>query len=203
MHPLLTDLARDLLLTGDLRADMVAFLERHGCPHTAEHSLRVAEEARRLAVRFGADERLAEATGWLHDISAAIPVSQRALAARALGLEVLPEEEAAPMILHQKLSVVIARDVFGLTHAAALSAIGCHTTLKSDATALDKVVFVADKIAWDQPGSPSYLDEVLSGLEVSLDQGALAYLAYLWRRRETLAVVHPWLVEAYRQLGGA
>ena len=84
--------------------------------------------------------------------------------------------------------------------AAILSAIGCHTTLRKDATLLDKVVFVADKIAWDQPGTPPYLDAIQAALNDSIDRAAFVYLDYLWQMRDTLRVIHPWLREAYEQL---
>jgi len=81
-----------------------------------------------------------------------------------------------------------------------LSAIGCHTTLKADASLLDKVVFIADKIAWDQPGEPPYWAELQQALDRSLDHAVFCYLDYLWQRRATLRVVHPWLVAAHQQL---
>lgn len=203
MHPLLHALREGVPLSGDPRADMAALLRHRGCVRTVEHSLQVAEEARRLAPCYGVEVSLVEMAAWLHDISAVIPSSRRLEAARQLGLEVLPEEAAVPMILHQKLSVVIAEELLGVCRPEVLSAIGCHTTLKADATPSDKVVFIADKIAWDQAGKPPYLADVRVGLEHSLDAGVLAYLAYLWQRRETLPVVHPWLAEAYRQLAAA
>jgi predicted HD superfamily hydrolase involved in NAD metabolism len=202
MHELLARLVEGVRLTGNVRLDASTFLAHHGFPQTVDHSVRVAVEAERLAVRFGEDGRLAEVAGWLHDVSAVLPVERRARVARQLGLDVLPEEEAVPMIVHQRLSAVMARHIFGVADEPVLSAIGCHTTLKADASPLDKIVFVADKVAWDQPGAPPYLEGVLSGLERSLDQAALAYLRYLWQRRHTLAVVHPWFVDAYRQLSG-
>jgi HD superfamily phosphohydrolase YqeK len=61
-------------------------------------------------------------------------------------------------------------------------------------------VFVADKIRWDQPGDPPYLEAILAAVERSLPAAAFCYLDYLWQRRETLLVVHPWLVEAHQQL---
>jgi len=121
------------------------------------------------------------------------------VAAHTLGVVILPEEAAFPMILHQKLSAVLARDLFGERNDAVLSAIGCHTTLKADASTLDTVVFVADKIAWDQPGIPPYRDELLAALAHSLDAAAFVYLGYLWERRETLGIIHPWFVDAYQQ----
>ena len=203
MHEIFSMLIKSVRLAGNIRDDMARFLVEHGYPKTVGHSIQVAAEARRLAAPFGANETLAESAGWLHDISAVIPNHKRTRLAREIGLEVLPEEEAAPMILHQKLSAVMARDIFGLTEEGALSAIGCHTTLKANASLLDKVVFVADKIKWDQAGEPPYLDDLLAALEESLDRAAFCYLDYLWQRRETIPVVHPWLVEARRELLGS
>jgi predicted HD superfamily hydrolase involved in NAD metabolism len=179
---------------------MVALLTAHGHPKVVGHSVRVAAEARRLAQRWGLDAGAAEAAGWLHDISAIVPVDQRIALAEALGLEVLAEERAAPMIIHQKLSEAIAEQVFGVGDAAILSAIGCHTTLKSGASPLDMAVFVADKIRWDQEGDPPYLDAILLAAERSLAAAAFCYIDHLWQRRATLLVVHPWLAQAHAEL---
>jgi HD superfamily phosphohydrolase YqeK len=65
---------------------------------------------------------------------------------------------------------------------------------------LDKVVFVADKIAWDQPGEPPYLAEILAAVERSLDAAAFCYLDYLYQRRATLRVAHPWMLAAREEL---
>ena len=176
------------------------FLADRGHETTAIHCREVAEQARALALRFGVDADRAYEAGLLHDISAVIPNDQRLNRALAWGVPILPEERVAPMILHQKLSAVMARRQFGVTDASVLSAIGCHTTLKPDASPLDKVVFVADKIAWDQPGTPPWRDDLARALDVSLDAAALTYLDYLWERREQLLVVHPWFVAARAQL---
>jgi predicted HD superfamily hydrolase involved in NAD metabolism len=196
----LESLTTNLTLSGELGRDVRAFLVHHGCPNTAAHCAAVAAEAGRQATRFGEDVIRAESAGLLHDVSAIFPPAQRAKIAHRLGLEVLPEEEIFPMIIHQKLSVVLAQAVFGVTDTDVLSAAGCHTTLKAGASRLDKVVFVADKIAWDQPGRPPYLDDLLAGLENSLDGGVFVYLDYLWQQRASLRVVHPWLAEAYREM---
>jgi len=203
MHEILVRLAAGIGLTGDMAQDVTAFLKYHHCPQTAIHSAAVAAEAQRIAVSVGADPSCAAQAGWLHDVSAVIPVEARVAVAEALDLPVLPEERALPMILHQKLSVVVARDLFGVTDAAVLNAIGCHTTLKAGASVLDKVLFVADKLAWDQPGEPPYHAAMEAALACSLDAAARVYLHYLWERRATLAVVHPWLAAAHAYFCGA
>jgi len=110
-------------------------------------------------------------------------------------------ERAWPKIVHQKLSVVLAREVFHVRDAGVLSAVGCHTTLKAGASALDKVVFIADKLAWDEPYDAPWHPELREALEVSLDAGCRVYLRLLWEQRETLAVFHPWTEEACREMG--
>jgi predicted HD superfamily hydrolase involved in NAD metabolism len=212
MNKLFTPLTANVPLVGDVPSDVTAFLIHHGHPKTADHCACVAAEAERLALRFGEDGRLAQTAGWLHDVSAVFPNRQRAHVARQLGLEILPEEVAAPMIVHQKLSAVMARQIFGVTDKAVLSAIACHSTLKANASLLDKIVFIADKIAWDQPHTAPFLEGILAALEKekkqkqgqeqSLDQAVLHYLDHLWQRRDTVPVVHPWFVAAYEQLSG-
>jgi predicted HD superfamily hydrolase involved in NAD metabolism len=196
----LHELKQGLEFGDDLRANMVAFLLAHDCAATAGHSIQVAAEAKRLASVFGLDQRLAEIAGWLHDSSAVIPNERRVQVAEENGIEILAAERILPMIVHQKLSAKIAEELFGVYEQAALSAIGCHTTLKANATALDKAVFVADKIKWDQAGSPPYLASIIAALAISLDQAAFCYLDYLFQNKERLRVLHPWALDAHREL---
>lgn len=200
MHSALTVFTQDVTLTGAIQADMVALLTHHGATKTVGHSMRVAAEAKRLASNYGIHEDDAEIGGWLHDISAIVPSTQFIPLAEELGLEILSEEREVPMIIHQKLSAAIAQDIFDINDPAILSAIGCHTTLKQHATILDKVVFIADKIKWDQEGEPPYLTDLFAAIEQSLDQAVFCYIDYLWQRRDTLLVVHPWLADAHREL---
>ncbi|PZD97234.1 HAD family hydrolase [Paenibacillus sambharensis] len=186
--------------TGDLRNDVNEFLIRNGHGETAEHCLKVGEESERIAVKFNEPADLALYAGYLHDISAVYPNEIRIEIARSLGIQVLPEEEIFPMIIHQKLSRQMSIDIFKITNEDVLNAVGCHTTLRKESTKLDRVLFVADKIAWDQKGSPPYLNELLAKLEVSLEHAAFEYISYLWSQREKLKVLHPWLADAYFEL---
>ena len=197
----LRSLKQELTLSGNLPKDVSNFLERNGHTDTAKHCGRVAKQAGKLARQFGVSEAKAETAGWLHDVSTVVPNELRVQVALEHGLEVLPEEYRLPMIIHQKLSTLVAHDLFNVTDDEVLSAIGCHTTLKRNASPLDKVVFIADKIAWDQAGEPPYQAKLLSALDTSLDVGAFVYLEYLWQRRDTLPVIHPWVVAAHQQLG--
>lgn len=200
MHPFLQPLSQTFKYTGDLQQDVTEFLSANGCPNTARHSLAVGEQARKLALQFGFDPDQAAAAGYLHDISAVFPNAERIEAAEALHIEVLDEERIFPMIIHQKLSKPMAKYLFKIEDAEVLQAVECHTTLRAHSSPLDRILFVADKIAWDQEGTPPYIDDVMKGLEQSLEHAALAYLAFLWERREQLKVLHPWAEAAYKEM---
>jgi len=203
MHEILADLVKGIYLSGDIPRDVRTFLDRLGYPQTIRHSQQVAEEAARLAFRYGADPLKAARAGWLHDVSVVFLNNQRVEVARCLGLELLSEEERNPVLLHQKISKVRAQEIFCVLDPDVLAAIGCHSTLRSGATLLDKVLFVADKLAWDQTGNPPYYPEMAEAIEKSIDKAALVYIRSLYERKETLSFrLHPWLIEAYFELSG-
>ena len=187
----------------EIQRDVEGFLGRHQKWNTYEHSGRVADKATQFAERFSVPAGEAIAAAWLHDISAVIPNDERLSYAQSLSVEILEEEYQFPMLLHQKLSRVIAAAVFQVKQAAILEAIGCHTTLRPEATRLDKVIFVADKIAWDQNGEPPYSDAIQQGLGQSLEHACLAYLEFLWDSRDILpGPIHPWAAAARAWLRG-
>ncbi|MGN4818881.1 bis(5'-nucleosyl)-tetraphosphatase (symmetrical) YqeK [Bacillus pacificus] len=186
--------------TGKIENDIKAFLLKYNKEVTYKHSIRVANESRKIAVMYHVNEEKAAIAGYLHDISAIFPNGDRIVVAEQFGIEILQEEREFPMIIHQKLSRVIAEQIFKVTDEEILNAICCHTTLRKHATKMDLVLFVADKIEWDQNGTPPYLVDVKKGIEKSLEHAAFAYISFLWERKETLKVIHPWLKDAYRQL---
>lgn len=191
LHPYL----EGFVANGDIDGGVNRLLAMHDNHHTHVHVKAVAAKAKGLALVYGGDPEVCETAGWLHDISAIVPNAKRIELSKALGLDVLPEEESFPMIIHQKLSMPIATHGFGVTDERVLSAIGCHTTLKRDPSLEDIIVFTADKIAWDQPGSPPYIEELTAALGQSIEAAALVYLNYLWEMREKLRVLHPWTVD--------
>ena len=150
----------------------------NGRPRTLAHVQAVAEECARLGARFGVDETQCRLCGMLHDISAVIRPADMLAWTEANGLEWCEAERRHPFLLHQRLSAVVAREDFGVTDGEVLSAIACHTTLQANASPLDMALFLADKIAWDQPGEPPYLSSLLEALERSMQAACLAYMTF-------------------------
>lgn len=181
------------ILTNDLVKDVQVYLGKEFKP-VATHSEEVAECAAMLAVRFNANEEIARQAGLLHDISVIVPNKEKIQLAEQLGISICEEERQIPMLSHQKLSRYMAKELFQIADDSVLSAIECHTTLKGQASQMDHIIFLADKIKWDQGGEPPYLTELLAALDCSLEAASLVYIKYLLAH--DILVVHPWLKEA-------
>lgn len=200
MHPLLIEIRERLGAVYIIPQCCIDLLNDYGKVIVAEHSKEVANEAKRLAKLFQEDGETIEIACFLHDISIIIQRDKHIEIAESLNLCIMPEERAFPLIIHQKLSAEIARIIFGMTDERILNAICCHSTLKANPTKLDMILFIADKIKWDQGGIPPYDDLVQEGLKKSLEHGVFAYVKYLYDNKSKLKVIHPWLVEAYKYL---
>jgi HD superfamily phosphohydrolase YqeK len=197
------EITKNFERTGVLSKDVARFLKMHDRKDTIKHVNAVAEEAKILSSRFFENQEGAFSAGLLHDVSTLYSDEDRLRVAIELGIDVLPEEKIYPAILHQKISEVMAREIFEITDENVLSAIGCHTTLKENASVLDKIVFISDKIKWDQKYEAPFKDDVLEALDISLDESCFCYLNYLWNKKESLAVVHPWMEAAHKQLSNS
>jgi len=181
----------------ELKEQVQEFFNHYNKSDTALHSFEVANEAQRLAYILGLSEEKAFKAGLLHDISVVIPNEERVPLQESLNKVVLKEEKELPMILHQKQSVFISTEVFGIKDKEILSAIESHTTLRKDATQLDKLIFIADKIKWDRNDSAPYLDDLEKALQISLDEACRVYIN--WALGD-IVVLHPWLKDAMDDL---
>lgn len=200
MNNLALNPIKGLVLTGNIEKDACNFLIKYNRPIIAEHSLRVGKKAMLIAQKYKLNSALAETSGYLHDIGGIFPNDNRIEAAASMGIEILHEEKELPLILHQKISGFLAKKIFNINNIEILNAIECHTTLRANPSKMDMVLFIADKIEWDQDGIPPYLKDVESALEVSLEYAAYIYIDYLFSNKEKLKVIHPWLLAAYEDL---
>ena len=119
--------------------------------------------------------------------------------AKARNLEIDPAEEKFHFLLHQRISKIIAREYFDINDQDILDAIECHTTLKKNAGMYDKVIFIADKISWDQKDVPPYYDLLKSKAMESLDEACYFYIKYQFEN-SLLLMPHQWIKEAYEDL---
>jgi len=130
--------------------------------------------------------------------------------AEGMGLRVDGADRAIPLLLHGPISAAVLVEKLDLCDRDMLNAVRYHSTLRAGASALEKIVFLADKIAYD-PTSPhggEYLPALRAAFSLddtarSLDAAALVYLDFLldngWRYGW---ILHSNAVAAYRELTG-
>ncbi len=163
------------------------------------HVENVAELAIGLAKVYDLDATKTKLAALLHDISGVMTPQEMYDFAKMRGLEIDPAEEKYHALLHQRVSKIIAQEEYGITDSDILNAIECHTTLRKNASMYDKVIFIADKISWDQKGVPSYDDLLKSGSVETLDKACYLYIKYQFDNN-LLVMAHQWLIEAYEDL---
>ncbi len=193
----LATLQRTFPPSGDLAADVDALFAAHHREITREHVPRVVQEALRLARRFDVDPHRAGTAAILHDVGGIVTGAQMPALCESLELPIVPEERQVPMLLHARLSVVLARELYGVTDTGVLQAIRFHTTLHAQPTPLDLVVFLADKLEWDQGGIPPYHAQLRSALGHGLDAGTRWFLGWMASPQARLLIPHPDLRAAW------
>jgi len=187
---------KEFIKTNNLINDVKNLFIKFDKINILEHSERVCNKAVHLAEKFYVDKDKAIVSSYLHDISGIIKNEDRIIVAESLNLEILDEEREFPLIIHQKLSKIIAKDIFCINDVDILQAISCHTTLHKNPSKLDMILFISDKIEWDQKDKPPYLKIIEENLHISLEKGVSAFVKYLMSENGNLRIIHPWLKDA-------
>ncbi len=113
------------------------------------HTMGVAETAKSLAKRWGADEHKAFLAGLVHDCAKEIQVDESVKRLKSYGYIPDSRESRSPALLHAPLGAYMAEELFGITDREVLDAVRYHTTGRADMTLLEKIVYVAD---FTEPG---------------------------------------------------
>lgn len=110
-----------------------------------EHTMLVAREAVMLAHRYGVDAKKARLAGMLHDC---MKINHHDLIeyAHVHGYVLSQKELDYPFTIHGRLGAESAREEFGVRNEEILNAIRHHTIGSTNMSALDKIIFIADKI---------------------------------------------------------
>jgi len=113
------------------------------------HTVGVRYTAQALAMCFDEDIEKAGYAGLLHDCAKYLSDEEMLLECRKHHIICSETEKFRPSLLHAKLGVCYARELYGVEDEQILSAIRWHTTGKPGMNNFEKIIFIADYI---EPG---------------------------------------------------
>ena len=172
-------------------------------PGLRDHVLRVVDEARRLARAHGVDEERATVAALGHDLMRGHAPAELLRHAETSGLVVSAVERSQPVLLHGPLSARVMNERCGVSDADALAAASHHTTARAGMSALERLIFVADKIEPEKAAADPALararelagDSLDAALRVILDRQVARAVERGWP-------LHPDTVAARNELLG-
>jgi nicotinate-nucleotide adenylyltransferase len=135
------------------------------------HSLAVERRAIELAKEFDADIADASTAGLLHDCAKELPLDVMRSEAVRLGIPIDPIRFESGDMLHGPVGAALMRERFGVTNPAILHAVKVHDTLSVPMSALDKILYLADKSCDGR--SFSHLDAIRELSKTDLDRATL------------------------------
>lgn len=180
-------------------AEFLEEIKKRLNPDRLYHSLNVADEAKKLAKHYGADEQKAFTAGLLHDILKNTPDSELLQYFKRNGIMLNETERASRKTWHAMAGADFLRRELHVTDEDILSAVRWHTTGRAGMTLLDKVLFVADFISADRdyPGVERMREKAYVSLEDAMLEGLQFTINELV---ENAWPVHEDSIRAYNEL---
>ncbi len=138
-----------------------------------EHSIMVAEEAKKLAEHYNLDEEKSYVTGLVHDIAKEFNDEQNKewVDKYQLSEKLLLPEFAN--IIHADIGAVVAKEWYGLDEEIC-EAIKYHTIGDISMTKFDKIIFLADKIA--RKNASPFIEKIRKLTYENLDEALKQFL---------------------------
>ena len=140
------------------------------------HSLCVADEAKRLAEKYGGDSDKAYLSGLLHDITKNDSESQHLQYFSNFGIILNDIEKNAEKLWHALSGSGYVEHILGIKDTEILDAIKYHTTAKPNMSLLCKILYLADFTSRDRDYPD--VDVIRKLVDESLESGLIYALQY-------------------------
>lgn len=175
----------------NLRLDVSEHLSKK----RAKHCFNVADEAVKLAIKYGEDADKAYVAGLLHDIMKEYDKDKMLKFIKGGDFKIEAVEIKSPSLWHGIASAVYAKSI-GITDIDILNAIRYHTVAREKMSTLEKIVYLADMVSADR----DYDDvDIMRKLTYdNLDDAMLYALSYTFKKQsERKACIPITTVKAY------
>ncbi len=114
------------------------------------HSLNVAEECRKLALKYGEDPDKAYFAGLLHDICKELPEEEQKKLVLESNFAVCREELETKSLWHAVAGAYFIKTHFGVEDIDILNSVRFHTVGRAGMTRLEEIVYLGDLISADR-----------------------------------------------------
>lgn len=163
------------------------------------HSLCVADEAERLALKYGADSKKAYLAGLLHDITKNTTEEEQLQMFEEFGI--IPDSitQQSFKLWHAVSGAAYIENILKITDEEIISAVRYHTTARKNMTLLEKILYLADFSSADR----CYDDVEI--MRIKVDESISAAMEYalsytISELVEKHALIHPDTMYAYNQV---
>ncbi|MEI6577845.1 MAG: bis(5'-nucleosyl)-tetraphosphatase (symmetrical) YqeK [Eubacteriales bacterium] len=179
--------------------DYFAIVEQRLSRERFLHTLQVAESAKLLAFKYGADEDKAYLAGLLHDIMKDASKEEQLYIIKKTGIILTCYEKANPKLWHSIAGAAYLREELGIKDEDVFNAVCYHTTGRANMSLLEKVIYIADYISADRTYNGVQEMRRLAG--DSLEVAMLYALEFSIKELvETQQVIHLNSVDCYNEL---
>ncbi len=178
--------------------DLKRLLEKRLNEKRYYHSLCVADEAKRLAEKYGGDTEKCYLAGLLHDITKNAPAEEHLQIFETFGIILSDIEKNAHKLWHAMSGGGYIKYVLNITDPELLDAVRYHTTAKADMSLTAKILYLADFTSRDRDYDD--VEEIRRLVDISLDGAFLYALQYsIIDLVSNKRAVHPDTIAAFNE----
>lgn len=163
------------------------------------HSLCVADEAKRLAFKYGGDTEKCYLAGLLHDVTKNAHADEHLKIFETFGIILSDIEKNAHKLWHAMSGTAYLEYVLGIKDNEVLDAVRYHTTAKADMSLTAKILYLADFTSRDRDYED--VDVIRAYVDQSLEKAMIYALKYsICDLVNQGKAIHPDTLEAYNQI---
>lgn len=151
-------------------------LQNRLTPKRYNHSICVADEAVRLANKYGGDCDKAYLAGLLHDITKNATQDEHLQIFNEFGIMLNDIEKSAEKLWHAISGAAYIEHILGIKDEEIITAVRYHTTAREDMTQLEKLLYLADFTSADRDYDD--IDIMRQKVEISMEAGLDYALSY-------------------------
>ncbi|MBE6781425.1 MAG: HD domain-containing protein [Ruminococcaceae bacterium] len=163
------------------------------------HSLCVADEAKRLAIKYGENQEKAFLAGLLHDITKNYSKEEHLKVFERFDIILTEQERNSEKLWHAITGSAYVKHILFIDDNDIISAIRYHTTARKNMSLLEKIVYLADFTSADRKYPD--VDIMRQLVDISLEKAMEYSLKYTIKSLKTKGFVpHSDTMSAYYEI---